>query len=100
MADAARALGLGAGQRLQVKSVVTDTDGTKHVRYERTFNGLEVIGGDLVVERTAAGVDEVGPLERHQGHRGRHLAQAHRRAGPQRGEGRQPGVVGPGRLRR
>ena len=55
VADAARALGLGAGQRLQVKSVVTDADGTKHVRYERTFNGLKVIGGDLVVERTAKG---------------------------------------------
>ena len=53
--DAARALGLGAGQRLQVKSVVTDTDGTKHVRYERTFQGLQVIGGDLVVERSASG---------------------------------------------
>ena len=53
--DAARALGLGAGQRLQVKSVVTDANGTKHVRYERTFNGLKVIGGDLIVERTAAG---------------------------------------------
>jgi Zn-dependent metalloprotease len=55
VADAARALGLGSGQRLQVKSVVTDADGTKHVRYERTFQGLKVIGGDLVVERTAAG---------------------------------------------
>ena len=54
-ADAARMLGLGAGQRLQVKSVVTDTDGTKHVRYERTFQGLQVIGGDLVVERTPSG---------------------------------------------
>ena len=55
VADAARALGLGSGQRLQVKSVVTDADGTRHVRYERTFQGLRVIGGDLVVERTAAG---------------------------------------------
>ena len=54
-ADAARALGLGSGQRLQVKSVVTDADGTRHVRYERTFQGLKVIGGDLVVERTASG---------------------------------------------
>ena len=55
VADAARALGLGSGQRLQVKSVVTDADGTKHVRYERTFQGLKVIGGDLVIERSAAG---------------------------------------------
>ena len=55
VADAARALGLGSGQELRVKSVVTDKDGTKHVRYERTFNGLRVIGGDLVVARTATG---------------------------------------------
>ncbi len=55
VADAARALGLGSGPRLQVKSGVADADGTKHVRYERTFQGLKVIGGDLVVERTAAG---------------------------------------------
>lgn len=55
VADAARALGLGSGQRLQVKSVVTDADGTRHVRYERTFQGLKVIGGDLVVERSPAG---------------------------------------------
>ena len=54
-ADAARALGLGSGQKLVVKNVVTDQDGTSHVRYERTYNGLKVIGGDLVVERTAAG---------------------------------------------
>jgi Zn-dependent metalloprotease len=55
VAEAARALGLGPGQALQVKGVVTDRDGTRHVRYERTFKGLPVIGGDLVVERTAAG---------------------------------------------
>ena len=55
VAEAARALGLAAGQALQVKGVVTDRDGTRHVRYERTFKGLPVIGGDLVVERTAAG---------------------------------------------
>ncbi len=47
--------GGGSGQELTVKSVVTDQDGTKHVRYERTFNGLKVIGGDLIVERTAGG---------------------------------------------
>ena len=55
VADTATALGLGTGQALRVKGVVTDRDGTRHVRYERTYKGLEVIGGDLVVERTAAG---------------------------------------------
>jgi Zn-dependent metalloprotease len=54
-ADAARQLGLGSAQRLQVKSVVTDADGTRHVRYERTYQGLKVIGGDLVVERASSG---------------------------------------------
>ena len=40
VADAARALGLGSGQRLQVKSVITDSDGAKHTRYQRTFQGI------------------------------------------------------------
>ncbi|MDR6862463.1 M4 family metallopeptidase [Phycicoccus sp. 3266] len=56
VADAARALGLGPGQALVVRSTVTDPDGTVHVRYDRTFDGLRVVGGDLVVERSAAGV--------------------------------------------
>ena len=56
VADAARTLGLGSGQKLNVKNVVTDQDGTRHVRYERTFNGLRVIGGDVLVERSGAGV--------------------------------------------
>ena len=36
VADAAKALGLSAGQGLSVKAVVTDPDGSSHVRYERT----------------------------------------------------------------
>lgn len=50
-----RALGLGGGERLIVKDVITDADGSSHVRYHRTFNGLRVIGGDFVSHRDQAG---------------------------------------------
>ncbi|MGG5260193.1 M4 family metallopeptidase [Phycicoccus avicenniae] len=50
-----RALGLGADQRLTVRSVLTDADGTRHVRYDRTVDGLRVVGGDLVVDKDRAG---------------------------------------------
>jgi Zn-dependent metalloprotease len=54
-ASAGRALGLGSGERLVVKDVITDADGTTHVRYNRTYNGLRVIGGDLVIHRDRSG---------------------------------------------
>ncbi|MEV0535712.1 M4 family metallopeptidase [Kitasatospora sp. NPDC050463] len=47
--------GFGDGQDLQVKDVVIDADGTQHVRFDRTFQGLPVIGGDLVVHQDARG---------------------------------------------
>jgi len=50
-----RALGLGSGEKLVVKDVMTDANGARHVRFNRTFNGLRVIGGDLVAHETAAG---------------------------------------------
>ncbi|GAA0395626.1 M4 family metallopeptidase [Streptomyces luteireticuli] len=46
---AARSLGLGGHERLVVKDVVKDADGTVHTRYDRTYDGLPVLGGDLVV---------------------------------------------------
>jgi Zn-dependent metalloprotease len=52
---AGQSLGLGAGERLVVKDVINETDGSTHVRYNRTFNGLRVIGGDLVSHRDKAG---------------------------------------------
>ncbi|MFC7184315.1 M4 family metallopeptidase, partial [Kitasatospora paranensis] len=52
---AARALGLGSQEALVVKDAVVDANGTRHTRYERTLNGLPVIGGDLVVHQTAKG---------------------------------------------
>ncbi|MEU5389453.1 M4 family metallopeptidase, partial [Kitasatospora cineracea] len=49
-ADAtAKALGLGPDERLVPKDVLVDNDGARHVRYDRTYRGLPVVGGDLVV---------------------------------------------------
>jgi Zn-dependent metalloprotease len=57
-AGTARALGLGAQEKLVVRDVVKDADGTVHTRYERTYAGLPVLGGDLVVSTTKAGATE------------------------------------------
>lgn len=51
-------LGLGAEEKLVVRDVVQDRDGTTHTRYERTYAGLPVLGGDLVVATTKAGATE------------------------------------------
>ncbi|MEV5149551.1 M4 family metallopeptidase [Streptomyces sp. NPDC052727] len=53
-ATTARTLGLGAQEKLVVKDVVKDNDGTLHTRYERTYAGLPVLGGDLVVHTPPA----------------------------------------------
>ncbi|MER7563234.1 M4 family metallopeptidase [Streptomyces sp. NPDC097941] len=50
----ADSLGLGAKEKLVVKDVVKDNDGTLHTRYERTYDGLPVLGGDLVVHTPPA----------------------------------------------
>ncbi|GGZ58593.1 peptidase M4 [Streptomyces subrutilus] len=47
--QAAKALGLGSGEKLVVRDVVKDADGTTHTTYERTYDGLPVLGGDLTV---------------------------------------------------
>ncbi|MGW6207730.1 M4 family metallopeptidase [Streptomyces sp. NPDC055089] len=62
----ARELGLGPAERLVAKDVLIDTDGTRHVRYDRTYSGLSVIGGDLVVHLTEDG-DITGSDLAHQG---------------------------------
>ncbi|MFL6003734.1 MAG: M4 family metallopeptidase [Nocardioides sp.] len=49
---AARAAG---GQDFRVTHILTDRDGSTHVRMERTYHGLRVIGGDLVVHRGPQG---------------------------------------------
>ncbi|WP_405876164.1 MULTISPECIES: M4 family metallopeptidase [unclassified Streptomyces] len=50
----ARTIGLGAKEKLVVRDVVKDADGTLHTRYERTYAGLPVLGGDLVVHTPPA----------------------------------------------
>ncbi|MER6420935.1 M4 family metallopeptidase [Streptomyces sp. NPDC001137] len=50
----ARTIGLGAKEKLVVRDVVKDRDGTLHTRYERTYGGLPVLGGDLVVHTPPA----------------------------------------------
>ncbi|GAA3769344.1 M4 family metallopeptidase [Streptomyces coacervatus] len=50
----ARTIGLGPKEKLVVKDVVKDNDGTLHTRYERTYAGLPVLGGDLVVHTPPA----------------------------------------------
>ncbi|MQY39530.1 Transglutaminase-activating metalloprotease [Streptomyces sp. RB17] len=57
-AKTAQQLGLGAKEKLVVKDVVKDADGTVHTRYERTYAGLPVLGGDLVVHTAESGKAE------------------------------------------
>ena len=37
------------GDAFAARDVIVDADGTEHVRFHRTFGGLPVIGGDMVV---------------------------------------------------
>ncbi|MFI5707238.1 M4 family metallopeptidase [Kribbella sp. NPDC051620] len=53
-ANAAK-LGLGGSDDLKPRDVVVDADGTSHVRFDRTYQGLPVVGGDFVVHQTKAG---------------------------------------------
>ncbi|MFF7983919.1 M4 family metallopeptidase [Streptomyces sp. NPDC007901] len=57
-AATAEAIGLGAQEKLVVKDVVKDADGTLHTRYERTYAGLPVLGGDLIVDTAKSGATE------------------------------------------
>ncbi|MFJ9620985.1 M4 family metallopeptidase [Streptomyces sp. NPDC101181] len=53
--SAAKALKLGGQEKLVVRDVVKDAKGTVHTRYERTYDGLPVLGGDLVTHTAADG---------------------------------------------
>ncbi|MFB6780037.1 M4 family metallopeptidase [Streptomyces sp. NPDC056352] len=57
-AATAKELGLGSQEKLVVRDVIQDNDGTTHTRYERTFSGLPVLGGDLIVQESKAGETE------------------------------------------
>ncbi|MEU0841344.1 M4 family metallopeptidase [Streptomyces sp. NPDC005962] len=54
----AASLGLGGKEKLVVRDVVTDADGSVHTRYERTYDGLPVLGGDLIVHQTPSGAKD------------------------------------------
>ncbi|MCW7944260.1 peptidase [Streptomyces hygroscopicus] len=56
--ETARKIGLGVKEQLVVKDVMKDADGTVHTRYERTYAGLPVLGGDLVVHESKSGRTE------------------------------------------
>ncbi|MFH8402270.1 M4 family metallopeptidase [Streptomyces anulatus] len=53
--SAAKALKLGGQEKLIARDVVKDAAGTVHTRYERTYDGLPVLGGDLVTHTAADG---------------------------------------------
>ncbi|WP_328536589.1 M4 family metallopeptidase [Streptomyces sp. NBC_00344] len=55
VAATANTLGLGSKEKLVVRDVIKDADGTTHTRYERTYEGLPVLGGDLVVHTAKSG---------------------------------------------
>ncbi len=48
----------GTAQGLEAVSTIVDPDGTSHVRLHRTYRGLDVVGGDLVVHQSPAGAWE------------------------------------------
>ncbi|MER7756633.1 M4 family metallopeptidase, partial [Kitasatospora sp. NPDC097643] len=54
-ASLAQTLGLSTQEKLVTKDVVQDANGARHLRYERTYAGLPVLGGDLIVHQDAAG---------------------------------------------
>ena len=53
--DLAGRLGLGPSERLVLKDRIIDQDGTQHLRFDRTWRGLRVIAGDLVVHLATSG---------------------------------------------
>lgn len=46
---------IGDAQAFQATGALVDADGTRHVRLDRTYRGLRVLGGDLVVHQAADG---------------------------------------------
>src|SRR6476659_2845231 len=53
-----RASRLGAHQAFRATDALVDSDGATHVRFTRTYRGLPVLGGDLVVHRAGSGAFE------------------------------------------
>src|SRR5262245_22226575 len=55
VADHRAALGVGTGQQFRVTDTIVDPNGSTHVRMDRTYRGLPVLGGDMVVHQAADG---------------------------------------------
>ncbi|MFI0410659.1 M4 family metallopeptidase [Actinomadura sp. 3N508] len=53
--ETASALNVGDKVELKAKSVLKNQDGTTHTRYTQTYDGLPVIGGDIIVHRAPSG---------------------------------------------
>ncbi|MDH6215525.1 M4 family metallopeptidase [Streptomyces pseudovenezuelae] len=51
----AATLGLTSAEGTSVRDVIVDKDGTQHVRYDRTYHQLPVLGGDFVVHLASDG---------------------------------------------
>ncbi|WP_372411952.1 M4 family metallopeptidase [Streptomyces luteireticuli] len=49
----AKDTGIGAKETLVVKDSLVDPEGKRHVRFERAYRGVPVVGGDLVVHLDA-----------------------------------------------
>jgi Zn-dependent metalloprotease len=49
LAGHTEALDLTPSEKTTVRDVIVDPDGSQHVRYDRTYRGLPVLGGDFVV---------------------------------------------------
>lgn len=56
---AAAAVRRASADSFVVRDVVVDADGTEHVRYQRNYQGLPVIGGDFVVQSRNGKVGKV-----------------------------------------
>ncbi len=54
-AETATTLRLPDTERLVVRTVERDADGAEHVHYDRTYRGLPVVGGDLIVHQSPGG---------------------------------------------
>src|SRR6478609_7450696 len=54
----AAATHFGSSQGFQAVDTIVDPDGTSHVRLHRTYRGLDVVGGDLVVHESKSGAWE------------------------------------------
>ena len=43
-----------SADRFHARDVIVDADGTEHVRFDRSYGGLPVIGGDFVLHTRGA----------------------------------------------